>query len=91
MRVNVTTNFALHEPDYETNCLTLRDLLEDLSKKYEDQPEVLEFYDRFNREVFVDCEVYVNRKPCGELRGRLDSQLKEGDLIEIHFFLLSGG
>ncbi len=91
MKVNIKANFILNEPDYETKSQTLDELCEELTRKYKNQPDVLEFYDELHHDVFEDCEILVNKIPYSKLEHGLKTQLHDGDNIEIYFFLLAGG
>ena len=89
MKLALKSSFNLSETDLETQCATLGDLLEDLSSNH--RLTKIEFFDGESREIYPDCEAFVNGQSYQLLADGLDTELKDGDKIEIVIFTLAGG
>ncbi len=89
MKVTVKSNFELYKVAFETQSAILGDLLDELSRN--DRPLKTEFFDRERREIYPDCEVVVNGQAFKDLGDGLNTELKDGDRVEIYLIMLAGG
>lgn len=89
MKITVKSSFDLNETELETQSTTLGALLEELSSNY--RLTGSEFFDSERKEVYPDCAVFVNGQPYQALTDGLDTELKDGDKVEIYLIMLAGG
>ena len=80
MKVNLMASFDSDTTEVETQSVTLRDLLIELSKKY---PNVT-FFHKDRDEVHINFFVELNGQMHDYIPDELDTRLKEGDKVEIY-------
>lgn len=85
MVVKVKTNF-FGQPEFEIEMPTLRRVLLDLSKKAK-----FSIFTPKNEEVHGDFKVYLNGVEHEALPHGIDTDLREGDKVEVNLVILAGG
>ena len=80
MRIHLRASFDHGENELETESRTLRELLLELSRKY---PKV-KFYNKERNEVCFNFFVELNGQMYDTLPDELDTELKDGDTVEIY-------
>ncbi len=85
MMVKVKTNF-LGQPELEIEMPTLRKVLLNLSKR--DKFLIFNFE---NEEVGSDIKVYLNGVDYESLPHGIDTDIKDGDKVEVTLVMLAGG
>ena len=80
MKIHLKASFDTNENEMETQSRTLGDLLLELSKKY---PKT-KFYNRERNEVNFEFFVELNGEQHDTLPDELDTELKDGDKVEIY-------
>jgi hypothetical protein len=85
MLVNVKTNFA-GQTQLEVGTPTLRGVLFELSKKGQ-----ISFFSGADEEVRSDFKVYLNETEHEELPDGIDTEVKEGDQLEVNLVIMAGG
>jgi molybdopterin converting factor small subunit len=85
MKVKVKTNF-FGQPEIEIEMPTLRKVLLELSKKTK-----FSIFAPKNEEVHSDFKVYLNGVEYEALPHGIDTELKDGDKVEITMVILAGG
>ena len=88
MKITIKSNFNQNETHLETQSTTLGALLDELRNNIK-----FNVFDSEHREVYPDCDVFLNGQPYQALADGLDTKLKDGDKIEISMlmFMLGGG
>jgi len=88
VKISLKSNLNLDEVDLETQSTTLGALLDELetSKKFA-------VFDSQRKEISSDCDVLLNGKSFQVLPDGLDTELRDGDKVEItmFMFMLGGG
>jgi len=85
MVVKVKTNF-LGQPKLEMEKPTLKEVLNELSKKMK-----FPFLNSSDGEIHDDFKVYLNCIEYENLPHGINTELKEGDKVEITMVVLAGG
>jgi molybdopterin converting factor small subunit len=85
MKVKVKTNF-LGQPELEIDMPTLRKVLLNLSKR--DKVLVINLE---NEEVRSDFKVYLNGVDYESLPHGINTEIKDGDKVEVTLVILAGG
>jgi hypothetical protein len=85
MVVKVKTNF-FGQPEFEIEMPTLRKVLLDLSKKAK-----FSIFTPKNEEVHGDFKAYLNGVEYEALPHGIDTELREGDKVEVNLVILAGG
>jgi len=85
MVINVKTNFA-GQPELEIGTPTLKMILLELSKKSQ-----FSFFTDNDEEVRSDYKVYLNGVEYEELPERIDTEVKDGDHVEVNVLIMAGG
>ncbi len=85
MLVKVKTNFA-GQQEVELGTPTLKGVLLELSKKSQ-----ISFFSGKDEEVRSDFKVYLNETEYEELPGGIDTEVKEGDHLEVNLLIMAGG
>ncbi len=80
MKIRLKTSFEVDESEIETQSHTLKDLLNELSKKYPAE----RFYNRDWEDVTITYTVELNGKIYDSLPDELDTRLEDGDTVEIY-------
>ena len=95
MRIRLKANFdidnifARGEIELDGQTATVRTLLDELSHKCQHR---VSFIDPESGDVdFADYEILVNGTGCSFLPKRLDTELHDGDQVEIIMIALGGG
>jgi len=95
MKISVKSNFDLWEifgqegkAELEIQTATLRNLLQELSNKFQGRVELI---DPRTGDVDIDCFLFINGSIHYSLPRGLDTELKNGDEVEITFLGLGGG
>lgn len=85
MLVKVKTNF-FGQPEFEIETPTLKKVLLELSKKGQ-----FSIFNPKDGEVQSDFKVYLNGIEYERLSERMDTELKDGDQVEVNLVILAGG
>ena len=85
MAVKIKTNF-FGQPEFEIEMPTLRKVLLDLSKKAK-----FSIFTPKNEEVHSDFKVYLNGVEYEALPHGIDTEIKDGDKVEVNMVILAGG
>jgi len=85
MIVKVKTNF-LGQPELEIEMPTLRKVLLDLSKKAK-----FTIFTPKDEEVHSDFKIYLNGVEYETLPHGIDTEIKNGDKVEVTLVVLAGG
>jgi len=85
MGVKVKTNF-FGQPEFEIENPTIKKILLELSKKTQ-----FSIFNPVNKEIHGEFKVYLNGIEHDGLTNGIDTELKEGDEVEITMVVLSGG
>ncbi len=85
MLVKVRTNF-FGQLEFEIETPTLRKVLLELSEKGQ-----FSIFSPKDDEVQSDFKVYLNRIEYERLPERMDTELKDGDQVEVTLVILAGG
>lgn len=94
MRIYLESNFLLlgsetiESIDFERPEVTLKELLEALSRRSDDS---LEFLRSDGKDLSLDWDIEVNGRSFGLCDGGLEAILKDGDTVTIKLALLGGG
>lgn len=95
MKISVKSNFDLCEifgqkgkAELEIQTATLRNLLQELSNRFQGRVELI---DPRTGDVDIDCFLFINGSIHYSLPRGLDTELKNGDEVEITFLGLGGG
>jgi molybdopterin converting factor small subunit len=83
-----TLDLGLKVMDIEGTKITLRQLLARVDKQHDRE---LQFFDPATGELEELFKINVNGQDCQYLPGRLDTVLKDGDLVEIAILAVGGG
>ena len=78
-KINLTSNLNTKTGDIETQSRTLAELIDEISAKYGIVA------------IFPECEVLVNGRSYQVLADGLDTELKDGDHVDIMNFMTGGG
>ncbi len=90
MKISVKFSFNPRNIELDTQSPTLGTLLGELSNNY--SVREFEFFDNDREEVCFDCEVLLNGQSYQVLTNGLDTELSDGDRVEIiKFIILQGG
>ena len=90
MKISVKFSFNPRNIELDTQSPALGTLLGELSNNY--SVRELEFFDNDRKEVCFDCEVLLNGQSYQVLTNGLDTELSDGDRVEIiKFIILQGG
>ncbi len=89
MRIILKSTFNLNEIEVETQSATLSAFLAELST--DSMLTNVQFFDLGTGELYPDCDILVNGQPYAALADGLDTELKDGDKVEIILFTLAGG
>jgi hypothetical protein len=85
MLVKVKTNFA-GQTQLEVGTPTLKGVLLELSKKSQ-----FSIFSGEDEEVRSDFKVYLNETEYEELPDGIDTEVKEGDRLEVNLVIMAGG
>ncbi len=85
MLVKVKTNF-FGQPEFEIGTPTLRKVILELAKKSQ-----FSLFDSEEGEVQSDFKVYLNGIEFERLPEKMDTELKNGDRVEVNLVILAGG
>lgn len=85
MKIKVKTNF-FGQPEFEIEMPTLRKVLRELSNRIN-----LSIVKPTNEEVHGDFKIYLNGVEYEGLPNGIDTELKEGDKVEVTMVVLAGG
>jgi len=85
MLVTVRTNF-LGQAELEVQIPTLKKVLMEVSEKNR-----VPLLDPETGEVHSDFKIYLNGIDHERLPERIETELKNGDLVEVNFIMLAGG
>ena len=94
MKINLESNFMLlgsetiESIDFDHTAVTLKELLEALSRRAADS---LEFLRNDGKDLSLDWDIEVNGRSFGLCEGGLEALLKDGDTVTIKLALLGGG
>jgi molybdopterin converting factor small subunit len=94
MRIYLESNFMLlgsetiESIDFDRLDVTLKELLEALSRRSADS---LEFLRSDGKDLSLDWDIEVNGRSFGLYDGGLEAHLKDGDTVAIKLALLGGG
>ena len=80
MKIHLKTSFEDGESEIETQSITLKDLLYELTKKYPAE----KFYNKDWEDVTITYSVELNGKLYDTLTNELNTKLKDGDEVEIY-------
>ncbi len=83
--ITVKTNFA-GQQHIEPETLTLKGVLLGLSKK-----STFSFFSDEDEEVRSDFKVYLNGAEHEELPEGINTEIKEGDQLEVNLLIMAGG
>jgi hypothetical protein len=85
MLVKVKTNFA-GQVELEPGMPTLKGVLLELSKKSQSP-----IFSDEDDEVRSDFKVYLNETEYEELPAGIDTEVREGDRLEVNLVIMAGG
>jgi molybdopterin converting factor small subunit len=86
MKITLKSIFEPNEIELDTQSTTLGALLDELSQNH--KITTSQFFDSELKEVYSDCELAINgRDPIDGL----DTELKDGDQIEVYIIIAGGG
>jgi len=88
MKITFKATFNLEGTELETQSTTLGALLDELSSAYGTKAE---FFDSESKEIYPDWGLFLNGQPYGALPDGLDTELKDGDKVDIFGLILAGG
>jgi hypothetical protein len=94
MKIYLESNFMLlgsetiESIDFDRSAVTLKELLETLSRRSADS---LEFLRSDGKDLSLDWDIEVNGRSFGLCEGGLEALLKDGDTVTIKLALLGGG
>jgi molybdopterin converting factor small subunit len=94
MKIYLESNFMLlgsetiESIDFDRPAVTLKELLESLSRRSADS---LEFLRSDGKDLTLDWDIAVNGRSFGLCAGGLEALLKDGDTVTIKLALLGGG
>jgi molybdopterin converting factor small subunit len=90
MKVKITSNISLgvKELEIDKDSITLEDVLSWVNSK---QERVLPFVDPATSELDELFEIGINGRDCRYMPQRLNTALKDGDLVEIFIVAVGGG
>jgi hypothetical protein len=85
MLVKVKTNFV-GQQEIELGRPTLKGVLIELSKKGQ-----VSFFSGKDEEVRSDFKIYLNETEYEELPGGINTEVEEGDQVEVNLVIIAGG
>jgi sulfur carrier protein ThiS len=86
MKITLKSIFEPNEIELDTQSTTLGALLDELSHNH--KITTAQFFDSELKEIYPDCEVAVNGRA---LTDGIDTELKDGDRIEVYIIIAGGG
>jgi molybdopterin converting factor small subunit len=89
VKITVESTFNLNKTELEAQSTTLGALPDELENT--NKLMKAEYFNSVLREVYPDCEVLVNGQSYRVLTDGLDTELKDGDKVEIYLIMLAGG